>query len=121
MNVPIRHLFGGATGLSFAIVAICTTVVAPMMEELLFRGVLFRSLATARPGRTGSIVAAVLSALLFALAHGEVAQFPGLFLLGVVLAWTVAKTRRLAPAIVTHMSFNAVALMTLMIQRAGHA
>jgi membrane protease YdiL (CAAX protease family) len=62
----------------------------------------------------------VVSACLFGLAHGEAVQFVGLALFGVVLAVLVQRTKRLVPSFVTHVSFNAVALVALMAQRAGH-
>jgi membrane protease YdiL (CAAX protease family) len=43
-----------------------------------------------------------------------------LALFGVVLAVVFHRTRRLAPSIVTHVSFNAVAMVGLIIQRSGH-
>jgi membrane protease YdiL (CAAX protease family) len=68
----------------------------------------------------GTALAVVLSACLFALAHGEPVQFAGLALLGVVLGIVVKRTQRLVPSMLTHASFNAVALVSLIAQRAGH-
>ena len=48
------------------------------------------------------------------------AQFAGLAFLGIVLAVLVLRTRRLVPSVVTHMSFNGVAIAVLIAQRAGH-
>ena len=50
----------------------------------------------------------------------EPLQFAGLFLLGIVLATLVWRTKRLVPSIVTHMSFNGVAIAALVSQRSGH-
>jgi membrane protease YdiL (CAAX protease family) len=47
-------------------------------------------------------------------------QFAGLFFLGVVLATLVWRTRRLVPSIVTHVSFNGVAIAVLIHQRSVH-
>jgi membrane protease YdiL (CAAX protease family) len=58
--------------------------------------------------RIASALALVISAGLFALAHFELLQLPGLFFVGLLLSYVVKKTGRLAPAIVTHASFNAV-------------
>ncbi len=69
------------------------------------------------PGALATFVAAVASALLFALAHAEALQFAGLALLGVVLAYLVARTRRLVPSVITHASFNSVAFAALLVQR----
>jgi membrane protease YdiL (CAAX protease family) len=93
------------------------------MEEWLFRGVLFRALSEGgrRGGSRASVVVAVVaSAVLFALAHGEPLQFAGLFFLGMVLATLLWRTKRLIPSIVTHVSFNGVAIIALVSQRSNH-
>ena len=69
----------------------------------------------------GTVAAVVLSACLFALAHGEPLQFAGLAFLGVVLAVLRASAPSAwCPSIITHVSFNAVAMVALIAQRAGH-
>ena len=123
LNRPVNHLFGSVVGASFVLLIVMTTFLAPIMEEWLFRGVLFRALSEG--GRKGasraSVVVAVLtSAALFALAHGEPLQFAGLFFLGIVLALLVWRTNRLIPSIVTHLSFNGVAVVAIISQRSGH-
>jgi membrane protease YdiL (CAAX protease family) len=123
LNKPVNHLFGSAHGLSFAVVALMTTLGAPIVEEWFFRGVLFRALddGFSRTLRRGASVAAVvLSACIFALAHAEPLQFVGLAFLGIVLAVLVKRTQRLTPSVITHVSFNAVAMISLLAQRAGH-
>lgn len=121
LNRPVHHLFGGATGAGAALIAVMTLLGAPFMEEMFFRGLVFRGLAGALHARERGPalwVAVIASALLFALAHGEAAQFAGLAAVGVVLALLVARTKRLAPSFLTHASFNAVALVALFSQRA---
>ncbi|MFZ1062647.1 MAG: CPBP family glutamic-type intramembrane protease [Acidimicrobiales bacterium] len=123
LNKPVNHLFGGASGFTFVLLAVMTTLGAPIVEEWFFRGVLFRAFdeglsVTLRRG--GTVVAALVSACLFALAHGEPLQFVGLAVLGFILAILVKRTQRLVPSIITHASFNAVALVSLVHQRAGH-
>ena len=122
LNRPIHHLFGSVVGASFVLLIVMTMFLAPVMEEWLFRGVLFRALSEGgRSGSRASLVFAVLfSAALFALAHGEPLQFAGLFLLGIVLATLVWRTKRLVPSILTHISFNGVAIAALISQRSGH-
>lgn len=123
LNRPVNHLFGSVVGASFVLLVVMTGFLAPIMEEWLFRGVLFRALSEGgRRGATrSSVVFGVLvSAALFALAHGEPLQFAGLFFVGVVLATLVWRTKRLVPSIVTHMSFNGVAIAALISQRSGH-
>jgi membrane protease YdiL (CAAX protease family) len=70
--------------------------------------------------RTAIALGVLVSAVLFALAHGEPLQFAGLAALGVVLALLVQRTKRLVPSFVTHASFNATALAFVIHQRVGH-
>ncbi len=123
LNQPVNHLFGGARGLTFALLVALTTFVAPVLEEWFFRGVLFRALHQGLDRftpRWATAVAVVLSAGLFALAHGEPLQFAGLAFVGIVLAVVVYRTKRLMPSVITHVSFNAVAMAALLAQRSGH-
>jgi membrane protease YdiL (CAAX protease family) len=123
LNRPVNHLFGSVVGASFVLLIVMTTFLAPIMEEWLFRGVLFRALSEGGPWggtRAGVAFGVVASAALFGLAHGEPLQFAGLFFLGLVLAYLVWRTKRLVPSIVTHMSFNGVAIATIIHQRSMH-
>ena len=123
LNGPVKHLFGAAHGVTFVLLIMMTLLVAPVMEEWFFRGVLFRALSEggARAGSRATVIGAVLiSAALFALAHGEPLQFAGLAFVGIVLAVLVYRTNRLIPSIVTHVSFNGVAIAALVSQRIGH-
>ncbi len=123
MNKPVDHLFGSAHGVAFALLAVMTVVGAPLVEEWLFRGVIFRALdagLTSRWGRRGTVLAVVTSALIFAVAHAEWLQLPGLFFLGVVLAVIVVRTQRLVPAVMTHVGFNALTMASLISQRLHH-
>ena len=123
LNHPVNHLFKAAHGPGFVLIALMTTLLAPFFEEWLFRGVIFRAIAEGAKGvskRTAVTFGVVVSACLFGLAHGEALQFVGLALLGVVLALLVHRTKRLVPSFVTHASFNAVALVAIIAQRAGH-
>ncbi len=123
LSHPVNHLFQAAHGPGFVVIALMTTLAAPIFEEWLFRGVIFRAIAEGATGLTKGAaltVGIVVSALLFAAAHGEAVQFAGLAALGVVLALLVHRTKRLVPSYLTHASFNAVALVAVIAQRAGH-
>lgn len=119
LGQPVTRLFGATGGVGFALLVGLTALGAPVIEEWFFRGVLLRALADlgARTGRLGVVLAIVLSAVAFALAHGEPAQFAGLAALGVVLALIAWRTRRLVPSALTHLSFNAVAVGAVIAQR----
>ena len=123
LNHPVNHLFKAAHGPSFVVIAIMTTLIAPVFEEWLFRGVIFRAIAEGATGvtkKTAVVLGVIISAVLFGAAHGELLEFAGLVLLGVVLAVLVQRTQRLVPSYLAHASFNATALVAVIAQRAGH-
>jgi membrane protease YdiL (CAAX protease family) len=84
-------------------------VLAPLVEEFLFRGVLLMSLI--RPmGAAGAIG---VTSVIFALLHytNEPQAVPPLLLLGVVLGYLAYRTRSLVAPIMTHALFNTVMIM----------
>jgi Type II CAAX prenyl endopeptidase Rce1-like len=78
---------------------------APLAEEYLFRGLLFRALDR----EWGGWKAVLGSAAFFAIYHPPLA-WPLVFSVGALNAVLFKKTRRLAPAVVLHMLYNAVVL-----------
>ena len=120
LSKPVHHLFGSSHGAELLALGVMSVILAPLLEEWFFRGVLYRALRQALGSRLPAVstaLAVVVSAVLFAAAHGEPLQFAGLALLGVVLAVLVERTGRLVPSVITHASFNAVAFAALMVQR----
>jgi membrane protease YdiL (CAAX protease family) len=128
-NAPSQKLTGGSHGPGIALVVVATVILAPAMEELFFRGLLFRALARLLtpmgPGGTtwargaGVVLAVVIDGLLFGLAHGEWVQFAGLALFGVILAAVSYRTGRLGMNMMAHASFNLVAVVTILTQPGG--
>jgi uncharacterized protein len=125
-SAPTTKLTGSSHGWGFAVIAVLTVIGAPFFEELFFRGLLFKALARifapagAGPStrRALAVVAAVvLDGLLFALAHGEWAQFVGLAAFGMVLAAVSYRTARLGMNMVSHASFNLVAVLAVLSSR----
>jgi uncharacterized protein len=97
---------GGLTTL-FAVVA--AVVMAPLLEEVVFRGVLFQAMKR----RTGLWPAAIVTSLLFAIVHVEVSQpiYSSAFvLLGLAFAWLMHRTGSLVVPIVGHATFNAISV-----------
>ncbi|HWE65674.1 MAG TPA: CPBP family intramembrane glutamic endopeptidase [Acidimicrobiales bacterium] len=127
-NAPSQKLTGSAHGGGFLIIALATVLLAPFMEELFFRGLLFKALVrlfapeakvTTRARRASVVVAVIVDGLLFGLAHGEWVQLAGLALFGAVLAAVSYRTGRLGMNIVAHASFNLVAVLAILSQRGG--
>lgn len=80
-----------------------TVVFAPVLEEIVFRGLLYGTLRR----WVGWPAAAVLSAAVFAGAHGYgVAGFGSVFASGIMWAVAYEKTRSLLPGIVAHAANN---------------
>ncbi len=59
---------------------VITVVMAPLTEEIAYRGLLFRGIRDMERGHVGSgvVVAAVVSSVIFAASHFQLIQFPGL-------------------------------------------
>ena len=94
-------------------VLVSAVVAAPLVEELVFRGVVLRGFV----GRLGPFVSVVLQGLLFGAAHVDPARGEGnvglaIILSGVGIAFGVAAYlfRRIGPTIAAHAIFNAVVL-----------
>ena len=92
----------GAYAANFVVIA----GIAPIVEELAFRGLGFSLLE-----RFGAWPAILIVGITFALAHGLVQAFPELAIFGCALAWLRFKTTSVYPGMVLHGTFNAIALV----------
>jgi uncharacterized protein len=81
-------------------VAVC--ILAPVLEEMLFRGLVLRSFLQRYP-RWPAIA---FSAILFGAAHLNIYQFVGAFFMGLALGWLYERTRSLLPCIALHGLYN---------------
>ena len=81
--------------------------VAPLVEEVTYRGIGFAAVRSA----WGSRVAIVVTAVAFGLAHGLFVALPILTLFGLVLAVVRERTASLYPPILLHALFNGIALL----------
>jgi len=100
----IRVTSGGdypATGIGFMVSAIYTCVVAPVTEELFFRGMLLKTFSKANQR-----FAIFFTAVMFGLAHGNVVQFILGFILGIFFAHITLKHNSIIPAIGIHALLN---------------
>lgn len=86
-------------------------VVTPIYEELLFRGFTFRGIAA----QTGFWPAAIITSLLFGLAHGQLNVAIDTFILGIASSWLVWNTKSLWPSITLHAIKNLVAFLAVFV------
>jgi len=86
--------------------ALVVVLVAPFVEELLYRGL---GMSLLYPF-VGTVVAVVVTGVAFGLAHGLVLGLPVLSIFGITLGWLRWKTGSVYPGMVVHGIFNAAAL-----------
>lgn len=79
-----------------------SVIVAPIAEEMLFRGLVFTRLRKAMP----TWIAIMVTSLSFAVLHGQIVWIMYAFVLGVILTCLAAKYDSIIPGIVMHMVFN---------------
>jgi hypothetical protein len=103
-----------ATGLGTRVAVVITAVVlAPLAEELVFRGVLLRALAHRLPRWAAVLVSAGAFAVGHLLDPNAGLAVPALFVAGLVLARQVLKSGRLGGAIAMHAGFNLLSVLLL--------
>jgi membrane protease YdiL (CAAX protease family) len=85
---------------------IALVIVAPLTEELFFRGLVLRGFLS----RYSVPVSVLLSAFLFGLLHANPWQFFSATLLGIIFAWWFLRTRSLLPCLVGHSFNNSIVL-----------
>jgi hypothetical protein len=95
-----------------ALSAADTVLWTPVVEELAFRGILFGSLRTRLP----VVPSALLSAALFAVAHGYgVAGFASVLWSGTLWALAYERTRSLIPGMIAHGANNLIVDVTYLL------
>lgn len=90
---------------------IAIVLLTPIIEETLFRGLIFRGLRLSSP----FWLAATVSSALFALAHGQWNVALDTFVLGLVLCNLADRTKSIIPGIFIHALKNSVAFVILFV------
>jgi membrane protease YdiL (CAAX protease family) len=100
---------------------VAAVLLAPVTEELVFRGVLLKAFED-----RGRRFVIVMTAVVFSAVHvlglnvdrllaSAVVVLPPIFLLGLILAWLTVRTGRLGPAIFLHSGWNLLAAIVLLL------
>ncbi len=98
---------------SFILLFLTTTLLAPLFEELIFRGVLLPILSR----DFGVLLGVTISAFIFALAHLSISEMPPLFVLGIGLGITRIISGRLFSSIIMHSLWNGMTFVNLLLLR----
>ena len=99
--------------LSFILLFLTTTVLAPLFEEIIFRGILLPTLSR----DFGIISGIIISAFIFALAHLSLGEMPPLFVLGIGLGITRIASGSLLSSVIMHSLWNGMTFLNLFLLR----
>src|SRR4029077_5172076 len=91
---------------AFVAFFLVVTVVAPVIEEMTYRGL---GLSLLMP--YGVPVAILVTGLLFGAAHGLIVALPILTVFGIVVGWLRVRTDSIYPPMLLHATFNGTALL----------
>lgn len=97
------------TPFEWLIVALSVAGVAPLVEELFYRGLFLRAVQA----RVGPIPAVLITSVVFAAIHRQLLPLPGLFVFALIAAALTLYTGRLGPAVGLHVGFNSTTLAVL--------
>jgi uncharacterized protein len=89
------------------ITVLCVGIVAPLFEEIFFRGLIFNELRENIP----IVPAVIIQALFFGLFHGNLIQGAYAFVIGIVFALAYIWTKSLWASILLHFLYNNIGLV----------
>ena len=92
--------------------AISIAIMAPLVEELLFRGAIEGHLL--KQGKS-PVAAILISSLIFGIVHINPAQVPFAFAIGAVFGWLYYRTGSVVPGIIGHFINNSIATIQMMV------
>ena len=92
-----------------SIFVVGSAVIAPIYEELLFRGIIFPTLIQ----KTNFTIALVLSSLIFAVLHFHLSALLPLFVLSIILSITYLYTSTIWASISLHALFNLISIIAV--------
>ena len=92
---------------------IAVAVVAPIVEEVIFRGLTMTRLSQVMPGW----LAVLVSAAVFGLCHGEMVWFCYTFVVGAFFAFIDLRAGSILPSVLGHIMFNAIGQVMTFVPR----
>jgi uncharacterized protein len=102
-----QELADSATGGWVIVLVVLVVIGAPLVEELVYRGLLQRSLSSV----VGGIPALLIASALFAAIHFSAVEMIGLALAGLLFGAALQATGRLGASILAHVGFNIAGLV----------
>lgn len=100
---------GGGDPIAIGILVLLAVILAPIVEEIIFRGCLYRFLKS----QTAILPAQIISGFLFSLIHGNLYSFAPLLIVGILLARVYERSGSIIVSICFHSLFNSYSLLML--------
>ena len=111
-NPQIEQLFlAQGTPIQWFFLAMMVVIAIPLAEEFLYRGVLFGFVAC----HTSDRWAIWVTAIIFGIAHYDIANSVGTGILGLALGWFRSQTGSIWPGVCLHAGFNLFGFILIMI------
>jgi membrane protease YdiL (CAAX protease family) len=107
LSQTAQKLADRASGGTMVLLVVMVCIGAPVVEEIVYRGLLQRSFAA----RTSNVVAWLVASAWFALIHFRAVEYPGLFAFALVTGACLMFTDRLGMSMATHVAFNVTGLL----------
>lgn len=98
-------------GLGLFLAFVTIVILAPLVEEILYRGILFGNLSK----KINPFLAAIIASLIFGIFHGQVNVGIDTFFMSMVSCYLVWKTDSIWPGVFLHTSKNLIAFVLLFI------
>lgn len=96
-----------AIAFNYPIFIIVVSVVGPILEELIFRKIIFGEIYK----RTNFWMAAIISGLAFALIHFDFTHLLVYFIMGLVFSFLYVQTKRIIVPIFAHVAMNSIVIV----------
>ena len=106
LSPAYRSTAGMFTESGLIISMLASGLMAPLMEELLYRGLIYKRLRES----IDPLISAIISAFIFGLAHGNLVQFVYAFFAGLMMAYLYEKYQNFLAPLLFHFSANALSL-----------
>jgi len=113
LQAPLQGILTARTSATLPLAAFVAVIVAPVTEEMFFRGFVQPALQR----WVGRVPGVLAGAAFFAAAHVDLYNLAPLFLLGMVLGFLYDRTRSLVAPVTLHVAHNGAAMLTILAYR----
>ena len=105
--VPITNRYDNIKVLFYTIIP--TGIIGPIIEEYIFRGIIFNKLKTFNKEKT----AIILTTIIFSIMHFELSQIIYTLIVGYFLTYLYSKTNNLKISIISHITINTATILLI--------